>query len=334
MVIQKIRLIMEKRTDFKMKAKHKIRYLKTFFYVFFFVVQGFNALASPGVKSPQEDRANALVRILNSPSDDYMMVASHRGDWRNAPENSIQAIKNCISMEVDIVEIDVQMTKDSVLVLMHDKTLDRTTSGTGNIMEWTYDSLKTLNLRNGLRRVTRHKIPTLEEAMTVTKGRILVNLDKAADYMDLAYKVLVKTGTVDQVILKGGKNLAQVKEQYGSLLDKIMYMPVIAENHPRLEEFIGGFLNEQKPVAFEVIYRSDDSPMFPMIKNIKSEGSWVWVNTLWESLCGKHDDDRAVDNPDGSWGWVIERGANIIQTDRPQLLIDYLNSKGLHNLHQ
>jgi glycerophosphoryl diester phosphodiesterase len=307
-----------------------IRNSKAFICIFFIVIQGFIVLANQPVIVQQEEKSKALARILNSPSDDYVMVASHRGDWRNAPENSIQAIKNCISMGVDIVEIDIKMTKDSVLVLMHDKTLDRTTSGTGNILEWTYDSLKTINLRNGLRRVTRHEIPTLEEAMMVSKGKILVNLDKAADYMDLAYKILLKTGTVDQVIMKGGKNLAQVKEQYGSLFDKINYMPVVTENHPQLEEFIGDFLKEQKPVAFEVIYRSDDSPMFPMIKKIKSEGSRVWVNTLWESLCGKHDDDRAVDDPDESWGWVIERGANIIQTDRPQLLIDYLNSKGLH----
>ena len=182
-------------------------------------------------------------------------------------------------------------------------------------------------------KVTRHEIPTLEEAMMVAKGKILVNLDKGADYIDLAYKILVKTGTVDQVILKGGKNLAQVKEQYGALLDKIIYMPVVTENHPQLEKFIDDFLQEQKPVAFEVIYRSDDSPMFPMIKKMKSEESRVWVNTLSERYCGKHDDDRAVDDPDGTWGWVIENGANIIQTDRPQLLIDYLNSRGLHDLH-
>lgn len=313
-----------------MTIEQMIRYSKAFICVLFIVIQGFNVLANQPVIIQQEEKSRELVQILNSSSDDYVLVASHRGDWRNAPENSIQAIKNCISMGVDIVEIDIKMTKDSILVLMHDRTLDRTTSGTGNILEWTFDSLKTINLRNGLRRVTRHQIPTLEEAMIVSKGKILINLDKAADYMDLVYEILVKTGTVDQVILKGGKNLDQVKEQYGSLLDKIIYMPVVTENHPQLEGFIDDFLKKQKPVAFEVIYRSDDSPMFPMIKKIKSEGSRVWVNTLWESLCGKHDDDRAVDDPEGTWGWVIGRGANIIQTDRPQLLIDYLNSKGLH----
>lgn len=306
-------------------------YFKTIVFIFFVVIQGFNSFAGFSVIIQQEEKAKTLIRILNSPSDDYVMVTAHRGDWRNAPENSIKAIKNCISMGVDIVEIDLKMTKDSILVVMHDVTLERTTNGIGKVLDWTYDSLKTLNLLdNGMRKVKRQEIPTLEEAMMVAKGKILVNLDKGADYMDLAYKILVKTGTVDQVILKGGKNLAQVKEQYGPLLDKIIYMPVVTENHSQLERFIDDFLKEQKPVAFEVIYRSDDSPMFSMIKKIKSGGSRVWINTLSERYCGKHDDERAVDDPDGSWGWVIGHGANIIQTDRPQMLIDYLKSKGLH----
>ena len=48
---------------------------------------------------------------------------------KNAPENSIQAIQNCIDMGVDMVEIDIRKTKDGHLVLMHDRTIDRTTNG-------------------------------------------------------------------------------------------------------------------------------------------------------------------------------------------------------------
>lgn len=302
-----------------------------FIYTFSLVIQGFYASGQSGIDH-QEKRANSLARILNSPSDDYVMVAAHRGDWRNAPENSIQAIKNCINMNVDIVEIDVRMTKDSVLVLMHDLTLDRTTNGTGKVLEWTYESLDTLRLRNGLRRTTQHKIPTLEDAMMEAKGKILINIDKAADYMDLVYEILVKTGTIDQVILKGINQFDKVKEQYGALLDKIIYMPVVTENRPDLERHINGFMNEQKTLAFELIYRTEDSPMIPMIKKIKAGGSRVWINTMWESLCGKHYDDLAVDDSDGSWGWIIKHGANIIQTDRPELMIEYLKSKGLHNI--
>ncbi len=307
---------------------HKLSAIILFVTIFFSLSAGvMHSQDLPG----QNKKIKAIINHLNNPSDKYVLVTAHRGDWRNAPENSIQAIKNCIEMGVDIVEIDVRMTKDSVLVLMHDKTLDRTTTGEGSVSDWTLDSLQTINLKNGCGVATHHKIPTLEEAMQVIHGKILVNLDKCSDYMDKAFEVIENTGTLDQVIFKGKKDLDAVNEQYGNLLDKIIYMPIIRKSTPYLEAHVDDFLTEYHPVAFEVIYSTDDSPMFDVIETIKENDCRVWVNTLWESLCGEHDDDRAVNDPDGSWGWVIEHGANIIQTDRPALLLEYLRKNGLHD---
>ena len=71
------------------------------------------------------------MNILHDPSSDYVVVVAHRGDWRNYPENSLPAIESCIRMGVDVVEIDLKLTKDSVLVLSHDRTLNRCTTGSG-----------------------------------------------------------------------------------------------------------------------------------------------------------------------------------------------------------
>lgn len=304
-----------------------------FALVFFNIVySNLYAGGEPTLINSSRERTEQLIKLLKSPESKYVMVSSHRGDWRNAPENSILGIKNCIKMGVDIVEIDVRMTKDSVPILMHDADLDRTTSGTGKVSEWTYDSLQTLHLRNGQLRITQYKIPTLEEAMLAAKGKILVNLDKSVKYMDKVYDVLVKTGTTDQAIFKGDKGLNYLRTRYGSLLDKIIYMPVVPENQPHLARYVNDFTNDYKPLAFEFVFSSDQSPVFPIIKKVKGENCRVWVNTLWQSLCGTHDDDRAIDDPDGTWGWVIKHGANIIQTDRPALLIQYLKNRKLHNL--
>ncbi len=64
------------------------------------------------------------------------------GNWRSAPENSTAAIDSAIAMKVDIVEIDIQKTKDGQLILMHDNTLDRTTTGKGEIKNWTLADIK------------------------------------------------------------------------------------------------------------------------------------------------------------------------------------------------
>ena len=89
-----------------------------------------------------ENRVEKLIRELNNPKSKKVFVVAHRGDWRNAPENSLQAFQNCIDMGVDMIELDLHMSKDSVLFLMHDNTVDRTTNGRGKVSDLTSDELK------------------------------------------------------------------------------------------------------------------------------------------------------------------------------------------------
>ncbi|WP_295222807.1 glycerophosphodiester phosphodiesterase family protein, partial [uncultured Chryseobacterium sp.] len=84
-----------------------------------------------------------------------ILVAAHRGDWRNYPENSIKAIEGAIKMGVDIVEIDLHKTKDGQLIVMHDSRLDRTTNGKGEIAETSLEDIRKLFLKNGANMLTR-----------------------------------------------------------------------------------------------------------------------------------------------------------------------------------
>jgi glycerophosphoryl diester phosphodiesterase len=79
-----------------------------------------------GVTHTETLRAKLLSNDRN-----YVFVAMHRGDWRNFPENSKGAILSSIRLGADIVELDVQMTKDGRFILNHDNTLNRTTTGKG-----------------------------------------------------------------------------------------------------------------------------------------------------------------------------------------------------------
>ena len=72
--------------------------------------------------SMAQNRAMEIVREINNPKSDKVLVASHRADWRNHPENSIEAMNSAIEMGVDIIELDLALTKDSVLVVCHDRT--------------------------------------------------------------------------------------------------------------------------------------------------------------------------------------------------------------------
>lgn len=278
------------------------------------------------------NRAQTLRDKILAGDTTEVLVVAHRGDWRYAPENSIAAIEHSIAVGVDVVELDLQMSKDSVLFVIHDSKLDRTTTGKGKISDWTADSLRTLKLKNGAGIRTMHSLPTLEEAMLAAKGKVLVNLDKADRYFDQLMPVLEKTGTASQVIMKGARPAAQVDSLYGAYLDKVIYMPVVNLDKPEAKTLMNGFLSDLKPAAFELVYATDKTVEYPIqLKNELNGKALIWYNTLWDTLCGGHDDDRALTDPDGAFGFLIDTlGARIIQTDRAELLLNYLRSRSLH----
>ncbi|MDY2827974.1 MAG: glycerophosphodiester phosphodiesterase family protein [Sodaliphilus sp.] len=276
-------------------------------------------------------RSKTLVKELNDFKSKKVLVVSHRGDWRNAPENSLQAFKNCIDMGVDMIEIDLHKTKDGQLVLMHDNTINRTTDGKGKVSDYTLAELKKLHLRNGMGRVTFHQIPTLEEVLNLSKGKILINIDKGYDYFKDVYVLLEKTGTTDQVVIKSGYDYAKVKADNGDVLNKVIYMPIVNLNKPDAEKMIDSY-KALKPVAIECCFSQVTPDVLRLLKKVNENGSKIWINSLWPSLNAGHDDDRAVElgEPDETWGWILKQGAALIQTDRPQALINYLKKHKRH----
>lgn len=286
-----------------------------------------------GLISYAQTKADELRNQIYTPRDGKVMVAVHRGDWRHAPENSIAAIEHCIDIGADIVELDLQLTKDSVLILMHDATLNRTTNGKGKVSEWTIDSINTLYLKNGCGIKTVHKVPTLEEAMLVAKGKILVNLDKADTYFDLLIPILRKTGTSSQVIMKSNRTSADVLSTFGDGYNEVIYMPKINfEEENCMEAMEDVITNLQAPIH-ELKYATDATFDRAKVGSGRlSEKSRIWYNTLWDTQCGGHDDEVALKDCDASYGFLIDRlKANVIQTDRVTLLLDYLRKRGLHN---
>ncbi len=277
-----------------------------------------------------ENRAETLREKLLSGDKSSVLVVAHRGDWRYAPENSIAAIEHAIAVGVDVVELDLQLTKDSVLLVMHDATLNRTTTGKGKVSDWPLDSIRTLKLKNGCGIRTKHGVPTLEEALLAAKGRVLINLDKADRYFDRVYPLLKQTGTTRQIIMKGSKPADEVRALYGHYLDEVIYMPVVHLDKEHAAELMTGYIEELRPAAYELVYAEDAT--LPLAVKEQLEGkALIWYNTLWDTLCGGHDDDLSLDHPDAAFGYLIDTlGARIIQTDRAEHLLDYLRSRNLH----
>jgi len=109
-------------------------------------------------------------------------IAAHRGGALLWPENSLIAFRNALGLGADYVEFDVHLSQDGEVVVIHDPTLDRTTTGTGPVRERTLAELKTLRLRDRAGAVTEEQVPTLDEvAATVAAGKRQMLLEIKVD---------------------------------------------------------------------------------------------------------------------------------------------------------
>ncbi len=306
--------------------------MKRFILTIALVVTAFVAFA--------ESRTDKLLRELHDPKSDYVFVIAHRADWRNFPENSLEAIESAINMGVDIVELDVHRTADGELVVCHDKTINRTTNGKGKIAELTLDYIRNCYLRAGHNAVTRYKMPTLAEALDLCKGRVMINLDKAVNYYDQIMDMLVKRKMADQVIMKSSKSPAAMKDFFSHHKQNMLYMPVInynAKSWGKHELLFNDYLTTDLPfIAYEMCWDGSLKGEGKVFKKVVKSGKRLWINTLWGKLCGGkengYDDDAAVGNEEKIYGKILSYGTSMIQTDRPAMLIKYLESKGRHTL--
>ena len=119
----------------------------------------------------------------------------HRGAAGHAPENTLAAIQKGIALGVDFVEIDVQRTADSVLVALHDETVNRTTNGKGRVDRLCLRDIEKLDAGDG------EHIPTLEEVLKVTEGRAGLMLElKVKGVAQQTAEVVREAGFRDPVI--------------------------------------------------------------------------------------------------------------------------------------
>lgn len=303
------------------------------------VILSFVCLAATGAT-----RTDALRERLDSPDRNHVFVTMHRGDWRHAPENSVGAIQGAIAMGADIIELDVAKTKDGHLVLLHDGTLDRVSNGSGPSTEYTLEEIKSFRLK-GIdgETLTDYGILTLKEAFALTKGRILVNIDKFERDPKGVAECARRCGIEREVILKGSFMPDELKtlmgDEWRGIMDgTFLYMPIICiDRVDAIERFEAWQGCGRVPFAYELCFAGEEQiGVLTRLEAMQGEkGPRIWLNTLWDSLCAGHTDELGYNgNIDNSWGWCLKHGATMIQTDRPSELMRYLEAQGRRAIEQ
>lgn len=162
-----------------------------------------------------------------------MKVWAHRGASAYAPENTMEAFKLAVEMKADGIETDVHLTKDGVLVLMHDEKVNRTTDGKGYIKDFTYEELSKLNANYHKEGYDFCHVPKLEELLQLAKDTgILLNIEVKTDmiiYPNIEEKVLalVKEFGIEQQVMYSSFNhytLKKMKELKPDITVGLLYM--------------------------------------------------------------------------------------------------------------
>ncbi|MGQ4832407.1 MAG: glycerophosphodiester phosphodiesterase [Candidatus Asgardarchaeia archaeon] len=124
------------------------------------------------------------------------LCIAHRGAFVEAPENTLKSFKLAMEMGADMIELDVRLTKDRKVVVIHDDTIDRTSNGSGAVRDYTLDELKQFDFGEG------EKIPTLEEVFELIKGNVLVNVEiKEMDMAKEVVEIIEKYNMADKVLI-------------------------------------------------------------------------------------------------------------------------------------
>jgi len=140
--------------------------------------------------------------LLRTPRQGSLQIIAHRGGPKYAPEDTLAAFRKSIAGNVDWLELDVQMTLDGVLVVIHDETVDRTTNGTGAVRDLTLEQIRALDAGQG------EKVPTFEEVVELAKTngvKILPETKSAHLYPGMEEKmlqILEQANYLDQTVIQ------------------------------------------------------------------------------------------------------------------------------------
>lgn len=243
----------------------------------------------------------------------YILVAAHRADHEVYAENSLPAIRTAIDKGIDIIEIDVRETKDGVLVLMHDESIDKKTDGHGKVAAMTYAELQSVHLkREGI--ITTERIPSFRSALELARGRIMIDIDFKADTrsaMVSTCKLVKEMGMEQQVLFfvydyKDADLVRAIDPE----------IPVMPRVHNAAET-----MAVVKQGRYPILHADDACYTDSLMQVVRKANMRVWMNALGDY------DDQGVQGFDAL---LQKKQVNVIQTDKPEELLAYLRKKGLH----
>ncbi len=243
------------------------------------------------------------------PSKRPVAVIAHRGGMGEAPENTKAAIENAIKRRVDWAEVDVRYASDGTLILLHDNNLQRTTGEIGTVSEMPYQELRKFN------------IPTFREILELCRGKCNVYIHYKDGDARAIWQEIRDTKMTKQVMVYIPLKDVAYWRKIAPLLPLMVRLPEAFRAPEKIKEFA-----RQYPIS-AIEGPTCNSYSKELIDAAHGCGLKVFLDCLGSAELPpflKRLND-ALDSPE-TYQQAIERGADGIQTDYPQRLLDYLKT--------
>ena len=272
---------------------------------------------------------------LREKAKENIIVVAHRGaSGGNIPCNTMAAYEIALMQGADMLEIDVDCTRDGELIIFH-PGMEKPHLGTRLSLEkLSYNSVKKMRYRNVDETPTQFGVSKLDDFLEQFKDRCFINVDKFWGNPEKIYNAIKRHGMTEQMLVKSSMS-PKVIRVLEELAPELPFMPIVRERHPSHESLLKRDVNY---VGVEVLFQKDDSELASdeFISRMHRDNTLVWVNSIIydykEQLAGEHSDDSALTvSRDYGWGWLADRGFDFIQTDWPMMLIDYLKNSGKYH---
>jgi glycerophosphoryl diester phosphodiesterase len=254
-----------------------------------------------------------LQQLLGYKDNGFFLISAHRGGPENdLPENCIATFENTISNTPAILEIDPRYTRDSLIVLLHDPTLARTTTGQGRVIDYTLNELKEFRSKDLQGNPTDYKIPSLEETIKWAKGKAILLLDKKDVPLEKRLKMIEKNNAEAYTIIMA-YTFDEAKLCYN--LNKNIIMQVFINSVEKVKEFdktgvpwnnVVAFVGHSKPTDLE------------LMKMIHQRGTRCIMGTSRNlDLKYSRGEVSSIIDLKEEYNALLEMGIDIIETDIP-----------------
>ncbi|MCQ2431395.1 MAG: glycerophosphodiester phosphodiesterase family protein [Clostridia bacterium] len=259
------------------------------------------------------------MKSIKEAAAERILLAAHRGACGgNIPCNTMEAYEIALRQGADIVEIDVSVTSDGKLLVFHPGMEPAHLRSSVYLKDMTAEEAAKLRFVNQDATPTECGISTLDDVLDLLKGKAYVNIDKFWTAMPEITECVRRHGMQNEVIVKTAAN-PKWFDMVEQIAPELPYMPIISATDKCTDDLLKRNINY---IGAEVLFKTEDvqtaSPAY--VEEMHKKGLLLWANAIVyyykDVLAAGHSDDvSVVKDPANGWGWLVDHGYDIIQTD-------------------